>query len=202
MMLVIVLMGMVTATANASLWVTWAASGGFTLDGASPLLGSDGSGLQYLVQLIWSADATLDTQTTDDSGAHYLSGEGDVWLTDFTFTAGSQWGDFGFGSAPTVDLPTGYTNGFIYSRAFVDNTPIAGERYIIGPSIANQNKASTNAPAGQQQYEVNHDTALGDAMDGPWSGVIVAVPEPATLTLFGLGVLAIGGRRFRRNRGK
>jgi hypothetical protein len=200
------LMMALAVRSDAYCFVSWSMGYGlyWTVDPMTGFLGADNSGNQALAQLIWSSDNVADPVNLGDT--HYVSGN-DQWLADYALVAdGDLYDGWGMFAAPNYDdnTPAGHANGYVYVRVFQDATPAASEYYYVGPVDSNQNKNSTATPTPDtaQPYQVNYNTTSGDAVDGVHASTITAVPEPGTLALFGLGMLALGGRCLRRGQKK
>ena len=143
-----------------------------------------------LVQLIWTADnlfAPYVPGQLDEAG--YFAVAGDYLLLSTNTPINGGWlGD--------LDGPVVYTSadvggnplpsGYVYLRVFEDGTPSAGEGYVNSALILVVQEA-TNVPPNVPD--------MVDISPGP-DGVFPTVPEPASVSLVGLG-LAIIARRYR-----
>lgn len=197
-LLVFGLMIALTIRAQAWIYVAWGAGAGFyfTVDPFTGILAPDASGNQTIAQLIWSADAVADT--VDASTVNYVTGD-DVWLATFVLTEGvggtTQWANF---APQTYSEGThDHDAGFLYARIFQDATPANGEVYYASTPVANGNVNPTNVPPlTAQTLEMNSDLVNGNELN------LTMIPEPGTLGLLGLGIMAIGGRCLRRKQQK
>lgn len=138
------------------------------------------------IQLIWSSSAAITTSGAYDLAALEAANSFYVLSTEVT-GANSTWSGFG-GTYSNSDVGGNDINtGYFYTRIF-QSTGAAGE-YFIDYSMG---------LGADYVYDAQvTDTIYGDnvtpAGTGNWigdNGTTVAVPEPATIGLFGLGALS------------
>jgi len=129
-----------------------------------------GSGDIVLAQLYPSAvDGKI--QSSDYQNANTLPAPFGVASTTQTYSEGT----YSYGGT--------FAGGYVYYRLFDDPTPTAGDHYYQSSTIALGGLPGINqSPIGNVQF----------------NNTIVAVPEPTTVTLLGLGLALIGLRSVRR----
>ncbi|MDD4872933.1 MAG: PEP-CTERM sorting domain-containing protein [Kiritimatiellae bacterium] len=189
------LLGMWTSTCNAILNIAWGASAGFYIP-ATPAQGfmspTDSVPVSNaLVQLIFTVDANIDPVDISNALNGYVSGDDqviDTYIVDNTAAGGSMWGYFSAGSVTQA-----YTAGFVYGRVFQDANIMVGQYYYNGLTNTVNDLPVVSSP---DAYEFNTDLALGNGLDQ----TIVAIPEPGTMVLFGLGMVVLAGRKVLRKK--
>lgn len=197
-------------TAQANVYVNWLSSAGFYFEStAGGVLAPEESGNSTIVQLIWSSDNVADS-TADVNDANYMSGEGDVFLTQTPVSENGvtdaavydEWAVFAGGIYDDGGAQS--SGGYIYGRIFEDDTPASGELFYVGEIEAADDLNPDGTPGDSPQtYDMNRDATNGDQFSNttgtsdPNMGEVV--PEPATLSLFALGVGIIGLRRKQKS---
>ena len=161
-------------------------------------------------QLIYAgADNTISPPDTDVGGAgiedNYVQGDDVVWAqrsldqilvpggTDFATEDGTEWSSFleyYSGNTAYVDYSWS-TAGSVYQRIF-EGTPTLGSLYYDS-ELLTLNLGYTSNPATSTPIQ---DFGVGDPVDGGVQAT-TAIPEPATMSLLGLGALVMAIRRRR-----
>jgi len=153
-----------------------------------------------LVQLIWSADnayhpavaGKLDASGYAESG-DYILYEGSTtidggWVGDLDGTAVYDSSDVGGNP-----LPSGYVYGRVFNISS-SMTPTAGTWFLQSSIVPVTNEATNEPP--DQPDEVNMSPGTGP---GPGGAAVmdqqVAIPEPGSLALLGVGAVALILRR-------
>lgn len=172
---------MIAGIGSADLSIKWTSqSGGISApDGSTPLVGST-------INLVWSDTAAITTAGSYNLGA--METAGDFYVLREGVTGGnSLWL---YTDVPIYDNSTvggnNINSGFFYTRVFeatgaadeyfLDLSMGAGADYVYAATDAGSVYSSDVAPAG-----------VFTPIDA--NNTIVAVPEPATIGLFGLGAL-------------
>ena len=194
MVLIFAVTASLAATGVQILWTTMYA--GYTHD--APNLTDLGSA-HFLLdnysltwQLIYSTDAVADAPNLANSDGGWVSGNDTVWATrEFVMGNGTAsddtvWGtDLYYASGDAQYYDTGWTTaGYIYQRAY-EGTPAVGSWYF-----------ETTPEA----LVINPPTWQTSTIDSVSAGFqpnqqFTAIPEPATMSLLGLGALAMVLRR-------
>ena len=206
----------VAATAaSADIGISWATINGVAWHGAdaSVLAGSFASGESLLDrysaiwQLIWTgADGEIDAATTSAGGAGYADNyvtdddqvlaQRDISLngtttTELGATPGTEWNNWmvqaNGSSTAWSDLTLDSGTYTVYQRVFED-TPAAGTWYYTSGTLTADQWV---LPAAETTFSLDTDDALVQPTEQ------FAVPEPATMSLLGLGALVMAIRRRR-----
>jgi hypothetical protein len=167
-------------------------------------------GLNFASDMFY-ADATSGSWNySSDNGDEW--GTGEYWIGDLVGAHASTngMGRIDFANADGSWFTTGYCAGnTFYVEAYdaFDNlidvaSGAANRRYLEG-NAAGMDYLTVSSASNNIAYVVLHDAGyywVADNMSGDASGVYSPViPEPATVTLFGLGMLGLAALR-RRNR--
>ena len=145
-------------------------------------------------QLIYSVDATADAPNLGNNAGGWVSGDDAVWATR-TFTMGDGSASDGTEWSTALYYASGDRNyydtewmtaGYIYQRAY-EGAPAAGSWYFETAPVA---------------LVINPTTWQTSIIDSPSAGFqpnqqFSAIPEPATMSLLGLGALVVALRRRR-----
>ena len=163
----------VIATTKPSQWVSgtwWAPEANQKF--ANPYAGGGSLPGDYVYLITF--DLTLfDPATAVVSGRWTTDNAGSIWLN------GTNFGSIGpvvYGSTTAFSFTNGFVSGLNYLDFHVNNEDAAGQQVWEGPGGLN--------PTGVY-YSITQATAS-------------PIPEPASLTLFGLGLVGLGARRLRR----
>ena len=111
-----------------------------------------------------------------------------------TAADGTEWSDWLIlqsGSTVFVD-PTWSQAGFVYQRVFESATPLAGSTYFFETGLVLLDTSYPQSPPSPQVFNVG---PLGEGFVPNQQAY--AVPEPATMSLLGLGALVMAFRRRR-----
>ena len=108
---------------------------------------------------------------------------------------GTVWDDFMMyqsGSVPVFADLSWMQAGFVYQRVFESSTPLAGSTYFYQTGLLAIDTSYAGGTSTPQDFFV-------DPASGPFipNSQAYAVPEPATMSLLGLGALVMAFRRRR-----
>ena len=202
----LVVVAAMASVAMAGVGINWNTGyGGYThsapniTDGNNAILGS----YNVIWQLVYSgANGTIDPPSLLTAGSGYVTGDDAVWATRTIAMGGgtaaedsTSWDTFMVygGGGSTVYQNAGWsTAGSVYQRVF-EGTPADGTYWYDSPLFTyNEAWTSSLAPQGFNP-EVNINV-------GGFQAPLVnqfQVPEPATMSLLGLGALVMAIRRRR-----
>ena len=148
-------------------------------------------------QLIYSTDAVADAPNLANSDGGWVSGNDTVWATrefvmgDGSASDGTEWTTALYYSSGDLQyLDAAWTTaGYIYQRAY-EGTPAVGSWYF------------ETTPEVLQINPVTYQASSIDQAGGGFAGFqpdqqFTAIPEPATMSLLGLGALVMALRRRR-----
>ena len=202
----LVVVAAMASVAVAGVGINWNTGwGGYThsapnvTDGNNAILSS----YNVIWQLVYSgANGTIDPPSLSTAGSGYVTGDDAVWATRTIATAGAtapedstSWDSFMVyaGGGSSVYQNAGWsTAGSVYQRVF-EGTPAVGT-YWYDSALFTYNEAWTSSLTPQLfNTEVNPGA-------GGFQAPLVnqfPVPEPATMSLLGLGALVMAIRRRR-----
>jgi hypothetical protein len=150
-------------------------------------------GATYLYQMIWTDAADPSGFMANANTADFLDAGGAE--TVLHSAQGNSYGYVKQSWDGTVVSVGPYNDGKIYMRIFQDDTPDVNDWYYQGPVVSEWPAGNGNLieyaaanPASKIGYIANADPVEYNKQ---------VVPEPATLALCGLGLLALAVRRFR-----
>jgi len=161
-------------------------------------------------EMYWSTSSTPwtpeagDVSTTDTVGMVHSTDQGPVYVLDTVFTTNGSYGRFGSSIAPVVVYSNGNVGGaninagYIYAMLF-DDTNLVGllTQYHVSSVF---NTASYVYDVGNPLSFIQLNQAGGA---GPYPGDDYGynlVPEPMSLSLYGLGMAVLVGLSRRRQR--
>ena len=193
--------------------------GGYNNTVANPLTGVSSSdsiraGNSVIWQLVWAGNDGAQAADMFNAGSGYVSGNDQVLATR-TMAAGTgmitasedgtQWDEFLYGGTAQGDylysnLSWALGEGYVYQRVF-QGTPTYGSWYYTS-GLLQVNTAWVNTDPGTQQIFYTETGYLGWNNSSPEDRGYkpleqFAVPEPATMSLLGLGALVMAIRRRR-----
>jgi hypothetical protein len=197
-LLALLVLALAAASASAGVGISWLAAAGYDHnDDSTPIL----TAYSVTWQLIYAgADNTMNPASITTGGANgdYVTGDDVVWATRIVpqgggiDNLGNEWDDL---LTAIDDSYTSYidlswnTAGYVYQRAF-EGTPAAGSWYYEGGWIA-LNLGYTGPP---QFYQ---DSYIESESEPFVPDQQFPIPEPATMSLLGLGALVMAFRRRR-----
>ncbi len=205
------LVALMAVSSFAGLVATWSAYG--ILDGpngvadAGPWIFSDGTGdsatasstTSAIWELVYTTSDTIGDITFNEADGTYAYADGDkvlatrtsdgsaAWTIDGTTLTADEFGIIGQG-VKYEDLTTTTKSGNLYSAIF----QYCGNDvyYALSPIQTDVNWANDGSlPGTDVNFSLSGDTALTKL------GTVTTVPEPATMSLLGLGALAMVLRR-------
>ena len=193
--------------------------GGYNDTVADPLTGVSSSDSiraanSVIWQLVWAGNDGIQAPDQFNSGNGYVSGNDQVLATR-TMTAGTgmitapedgtSWDEFLYGGTATGDylysnMAWAYGEGYVYQRVF-QGDPTYGSWYYTSGLLQVDTSWDSSVP-GSQQIFYTETGYLGWDNDNPADRGYkpldqFAVPEPATMSLLGLGALVMAIRRRR-----
>ena len=204
----LVVVAAMASVATAGVGIQWMTGwGGYTHD--APNITDDPSAYAVLDhysviwQLVYSgANGTIQAPDLNNAANGYVSGDDAVWATRTIATAGgtaaedsTSWNNFLFyaGGGSTVHENAAWsTAGTVYQRVF-EGTPAAGTYWYDSPLFTYDPTWTDSQAAELFNPEVNPGA-------GGFQAPLVnqfPVPEPATMSLLGLGALVMAVRRRR-----
>ena len=179
---------MAAATANAVFFIQWDSSGGFSLNGADPLLPNVGDSMT--TQLLFAPDGTPDDSVLPGG----ITGGDDVLLQTEVFSnvTGGQLEQYGFFSFVfDEDMPY-QEPGSAYVRVFEPGAIEAGSMYA-------QSDLAQATDRNKEGVPPDGPNALKFFASGINTVDMAVVPEPTSLALILFGTMAVAVRH-RRNR--
>jgi len=152
-------------------------------------------------QVYWSADNVYGTDTTITEPDADLAAGNYASFGDYVLFTGTTPDDGGWSGPTTATGPLdpnlggpAVSSGYVYVYVYQGGTADVGDSYLRSPIYGNTWTDASQDP-----------TPLPDNVDiAPSSGnnmgsfFVVAVPEPATMALFGIGMLTVAIRRRRK----
>jgi hypothetical protein len=159
-----------------------------------------------LVQLIWSADSSIETAydtLIPSTGGQYGGGDY-VLLSKPTTSIGGFTDTQMDGTASYQDVNVGGANilsGYVYVMVFGSATPSLGTYYGVSSLAFPLNNVDGSPPGSPNVLNVSPSPGLiiGPVSQGGQGYQVVAVPEPSTVGLLLVGVGLMAARRFRRS---
>ena len=193
--------------ASAAIGVTWnAQTWGYYHDGVAAILDNNGALWQLIYAGADNAINTIPTGTVPTAGGagiadDYVLGDDVVWAERTVSMGGGtapedgttwdNWLQYQTGAQMYTDLSWS-TAGFVYQRIFESATPGDGTYFFESGLTALITNYDAGAPA---TVTVSFADVSGNGFVP--NQMIVAVPEPATMGLLGLGALVMAIRRRR-----
>ena len=200
------------SVATAGIGITWTTQNWGETSGGDPILSAN----DVLWQLIYAgADNTADPIHNDGVVApmdsqeawaanNYLRPGGDdqllasriIPMSGGAAGDGTLWDEWLTGviggSDPVFQDLTWSQAGFVYQRVFESSTPLAGSTYFYQTGLLAIDTSYAGGTSTPQDFFV-------DPASGPFipNSQAYAVPEPATMSLLGLGALVMAFRRRR-----
>ena len=213
-------MAVMTSMAFADVAIEWMGYwGGYNNTVANPLTGTSSSdsiraGNSVIWQLVWAGNDGAQAANMFNAGSGYVSGNDQVLATR-TMAAGTglitapedstQWDEWLYkdvqvGSRIYINSSWGFGEGYVYQRVF-QGTPTYGSWYYTSGLLAVDTGINLSNP-GSQQVFYTETGYLGWNNSSPENRGYkpldqFAVPEPATMSLLGLGALVMAIRRRR-----
>ncbi|MDR0993544.1 MAG: PEP-CTERM sorting domain-containing protein [Verrucomicrobiota bacterium] len=195
-MAILAMMAMGASAGVGIIWRTqgWMVEHGGDLD-AGPGILEDGS---VIWQLIYAgADNAINKATLENAGNGWVSGDDEVWMAreipkdGGTAADGSSWDKWLIDASPVPAYEDDWTTpGFVYQRVY-QGTPAVGSWYYESELFAYDTGYVPGSGAPAETF------AIGTG--GGFEPNMQMVPEPATMSLLGLGALAMVLRRkFRK----
>ena len=197
-LLILSLIGGLTATSQATVDVVWTIGGAVANENATPAnVASEIVPAGAVAQLIWAGPNNVADRVDPNNLGGGLLGGDDQLLDDQPFAQAGGFGQPTQSDSHDVPGSTG-NNSFVYSRVFNANS-LAGASYYYDTPLVETPEATPGLPG----VPVDITGNLGDN-DFIFNGVPVVVtdlpviPEPNTLAFLGLGgLLLLAIRRFR-----
>ena len=147
-------------------------------------------------QLIYSGNATAGAPDLSNSANGWVSGDDQVWATrtldqsvggaNVIASDGTEWYNYvGYVSGNLQYNDAAWTTeGYIYQRVY-EGTPATGSYYF------------DTAPEALVINPITWQNSYTDTVGGPGFQPNLQIPEPATMSLLGLGALVLAIRRRR-----
>ena len=208
-LLALMVLGLAAASASAGVAINWAAIYG-AYDHSSPDVTGGSNALldSYSVtwQLIYAgANNLADTPDPDNGVNGWVGGDDDVWATRTLAQSVAQgnvtapedgtewinWMTYSSGNTVYTDLAWN-TAGYVFQRVY-EGTP-AELSYYFDSSLVALNTGYTGAPQIPELFEIGE---LTEGFQPDQQIPAAPVPEPVTMSLMGLGALALAIRRRR-----
>ena len=208
-LLAVLVLGMATAFASAGIGVLWTVSYGAYSHSAADLTGGSDNLLgsySAIWQLLYTSNNVKDAIDLGNAANGYVSGDDEVIVTRNIPSGGNssggaacadgtrwdEWMLWDISSSPNSYEDLSWTRaGFVFQRVF-EGTPAPNSWYYESQTLA-LNTGFTGGGAPLQDF------AIGGTQGGfqPNQQLPSAVPEPATMSLLGLGALVMAIRRRR-----
>ena len=204
----VMIVAAMASVATAGVGIQWETGwGGYTHDAANITDDPSASAILDHYSVIWQlvysgANGTIDPPSLASAASGYVTGDDAVWATRTIATAGgtaaedsTSWNNFMFyaGGGSTVYANAVWaTAGSVYQRVF-EGTPAAGTYWYDSPLFTyDPTWVDTQAAEG---FLAEANPGAG-GFQAP-AGNFFPVPEPATMSLLGLGALVMAVRRRR-----
>ncbi len=203
----LVVVAAMASVAMAGVGIQWDTGwGGYTHSAPNITDGNNAILASYSViwQLVYSgANGTIDPPSLSTAGSGYVTGDDAVWATRTIALGGgtaaedgTSWDTFMVrtGGSSTYENAAWSTAGSVYQRVF-EGTPAVGTYWYDSP-LFTYDPTWTDASAAEAfNTEVNPGAG---GFQAPLANQFTApLPEPATMSLLGLGALVMAIRRRR-----
>ena len=206
----LVIVAAMASVAVGGVGISWTTAwGGYTHDAANITDDPSASAILDHYSVIWQlvysgANGTIDPPSLASAASGYVTGDDAVWATRTVATAGgtaaedgTTWNNFMYrvGSAGNTVFENAAwaTAGSVYQRVF-EGTPADGTYWYDSP-LFTYDATWTDA----QSPEIFNTEANPGAggFQAPSANQFPQIPEPATMSLLGLGALVMAVRRRR-----
>ena len=201
----LVIVAAMASVASAGVGINWNTGyGGYTHTSPivtgydNPILGS----YSVIWQLVYSGTDGINPPSLATAGAGYVTGDDVVWATRTIALGGgtaaedgTSWDTFMVrtGGSSTYENAGWSTAGSVYQRVF-EGTPAMGTYWYDSPLFTYDATWTDSQAAELFNTEVNMNVG---GFQAPMANQFPQIPEPATMSLLGLGALVMAVRRRR-----
>ena len=201
----LVVVAAMASIATAGIGISWEPGyGGYTH--TSPVITGFNNAILNSYSVIWQlvssgANGTIPAPEVANAVNGYVSGDDAVWATRTIATAGATATEYGtswdsfmvrLGGNSTFENPAWNTAGSVYQRVF-EGTPAPGTYWYDSPLFTYD--ATWTDAQGPEIFTTEVDMNVGGFQGNQQFQAII--PEPATMSLLGLGALVMAIRRRR-----